>query len=362
MKIRGFYMTVDGNFDIRPNSLFSDLTSHFPTSSTGREHLPTRLKKAPRLPDLIVKRQVDQWPDMLDTLPCYNFIVSEKVASCFSDVPTTQAQIFPLNLVDSRRKHGTPKYFLLNVCKAIDAAHLAECKVSNEIPPDKEVLHFQFRRYGEGRVIDPTRVPANIHIFTLKYIGGIFVTEHFYERLRKANLTRVEFPRVRLREENQTQRKALLAKLAAERRKFKPKKKPPKVATVEGLQRKLGVTLPARAAALYRTNEERVFDSESIFDLSEAVEATKEVRAWKELVWPKHLVCIAEDGRGGYWALDTSQSKAGDCPVLYFDHELASVDESTNIITPKLELAAKSLEVWIKTLRRGGDGLPKSAR
>lgn len=95
-----------------------------------------------------------------------------------------------------------------------------------------------------------------------------------------------------------------------------------------------------------------------MFDGAMAVEETKRLRAWKELVWPKHLVCISEDGRGGYFALDLSKITDGDCPVVYFDHELAEIDKKTGKIVPQFEVAAKTFDAWVKRLKRGGSALP----
>lgn len=53
----------------------------------------------------------------------------------------------------------------------------------------------------------------------------------------------------------------------------------------------------------------------------DVVRVTKSERAF-EFPMPRELVPIADDGRGGYWCLDTARFKGGECPVVYRDHEL----------------------------------------
>jgi hypothetical protein len=81
--------------------------------------------------------------------------------------------------------------------------------------------------------------------------------------------------------------------------------------------------------------------------------------AWKDLRWPKGHIPIADDGRGGYFALDTSRTKAGDCPVVYFDHELADVDKKSGAITPSFEPCDDTFAAWLKRVKNGSTGLPR---
>jgi cell wall assembly regulator SMI1 len=70
--------------------------------------------------------------------------------------------------------------------------------------------------------------------------------------------------------------------------------------------------------------------------------AKSERSAWDKIEpMPKGLIPIAPDGRGGHYCLDTNHQVDGECPVLYWDHELVSTGY-------KPERAAKSFENFFK--------------
>jgi hypothetical protein len=119
----------------------------------------------------------------------------------------------------------------------------------------------------------------------------------------------------------------------------------------------LGLMLSDKLIKLLAQSSNLVDLEVDLYDHIKAIESTLRLREWKELDWPMHLVCISEDGRGGYFALDLSKNKDGDCPVVYFDHELAKIDKKTGRITPQFEVAAKTFSAWIKRLKRGGSAM-----
>jgi hypothetical protein len=136
------------------------------------------------------------------------------------------------------------------------------------------------------------------------------------------------------------------------------KKKPPpapKVAIAE-------LPLPDVVAAFFASDARRDFRNVEVFDAAACSSAMGSLLAWKDLRWPKTHVPIADDGRGGYFALDTTRTKAGDCPVVYFDHELADVDKKSGAITPNFEPCDDTFAAWLKRVKNGSTGLPRRKR
>jgi hypothetical protein len=78
-------------------------------------------------------------------------------------------------------------------------------------------------------------------------------------------------------------------------------------------------------------------------------EFTAKFRKWKRVRWPQHMVCIGDDGRGGCYCLDTAKTRSGDCPVVYFDHEMIDVD-GPGPSRPRFERTAPSFQSWIRRL------------
>ena len=54
--------------------------------------------------------------------------------------------------------------------------------------------------------------------------------------------------------------------------------------------------------------------------------------------------------------------KDGDCPVVYFDHELESVDPKSGAITPNFEACDDTFAGWLHRVRHGSTGLPRRTR
>jgi cell wall assembly regulator SMI1 len=69
------------------------------------------------------------------------------------------------------------------------------------------------------------------------------------------------------------------------------------------------------------------------------VATTLEERTLYRPYIPWHLVPLLNDGFGNHYCLDTSQMNAGECPVVFWNHEL---DESQ---TP--EPVADNYEMWL---------------
>ena len=74
--------------------------------------------------------------------------------------------------------------------------------------------------------------------------------------------------------------------------------------------------------------------------------------------WPATAVCISPDGRGGCYCLDTARIAGDDCPVVYFDHELADEHPVAGRFVPRFQEVAASFEAWLERLMRTGWQLP----
>lgn len=68
------------------------------------------------------------------------------------------------------------------------------------------------------------------------------------------------------------------------------------------------------------------------------------------------MIPIMDDGRGGAFCLDLSAATTDDCPVAYFEHELAEGDEATGLFTFEWEQVAESFDAWVKRLVTTGSG------
>jgi hypothetical protein len=87
---------------------------------------------------------------------------------------------------------------------------------------------------------------------------------------------------------------------------------------------------------------------------------TGQFRQWKELRWPRSMICVADDGRGGCYCLDTSKTRRGECPVVYFDHERVAEEKKTGRLVPRLERVAGSFAAWIAGMAEAGHAGPWS--
>jgi hypothetical protein len=211
-------------------------------------------------------------------------------------------------------------------------------------------------------VIDGERLTKATEAFLVRYTEIAVLGPRITEALMRVRSKDFRLEPIQDVPELEPQRHAILRRLKAElKARSTTSAKATAINSAGALEKQLQVTLSA-IAKKYFADPPKIEDcSTELFDLARATEETQRLREWKELQWPADLVCISEDGRGGYWALDTGKVKAGDCPVVYFDHELADVDRKTGVITPNLELASPTLRAWLKGLAAGGDGLPKLA-
>lgn len=343
------------------STLNEALNARYRCSDTGRWFVPTPFSDLSPTPCLVLSTAAF-WPDLLGQEP-FGAVVSERFASLLHDVPSSQVQVFPVEVVGPRRSRPPMQYFYLNIVHVVDAANLRAMRIvpCSEYPDMKSLYSSPDRPVSRHWwILDPDRIPARATLFTLEYLRGIFATQPIAERLRAAELTWLKLEPVRLRRENQAQRRARLAKFRRICRAFKAPPEPSRVKSLGELESILGVTLPPAVRHALGDGKDRVCGETEVYGFTAIVEQTVALREWEELVWPSHLVAISDDGRGGSYALDIAATQGGDCPVVYFDHELAQVDAKSGRLIPALELAATTFTAWLNRIKRGGSPLPRN--
>lgn len=286
---------------------------------------------------------------------CLDFIVASSVATEFVKAAPKDLQILPVQLNWGKRiPKNAPEYWYVNIYRIVDCVNFVKTQVFSEDDPEV----FRMKDYDEGFILDPSRIPEGVSVFHPRYLRDeVVISVSLAKVLKRIAPSAFDLVPIQFAKEAEQSRKTLLASLkksANARMRAEMRKR--EFNSAESVSKELSVKLSKRAASHFKNSPE--IDAEvEVFDGAMAVEETQRLRAWEELVWPKHLVCISEDGRGGYFALDLSKVKEGDCPVVYFDHELAEIDKKTGRITPQFEVAAKTFDAWVKRLRRGGSAL-----
>jgi hypothetical protein len=223
--------------------------------------------------------------------------------------------------------------------------------------PDLDILSHVYAPDRAPVTLDAKRIPKDVRCFIARFASTKYVVGPLAEALLRAKLRKAAFEPIPLKRETPAQRTAALARIRREYDEAMKKKPPPapKVAIAE-------LPLPDVVAAFFASDARRDFRNVEVFDADACSSAMGSLLAWKDLRWPKGHIPIADDGRGGYFALDTSRTKAGDCPVVYFDHELAEVDKKSGAITPNFEPCDDTFAAWLKRVKNGSTGLPRRKR
>jgi hypothetical protein len=349
---QGYVETVDLNFARSP--LFDELDGRYPPSSSGEWSLPAKLGEV-TFSSGIFLTHTKRWPDVKNCLRDPRWIVSARCAALFQEYSGKDIEVFPIPVATSVKLRPAPPYFLLNVHRVVDCINLTESQA--ELSPhaaDLDVLCAAGSGDPENEVIDPSRIPPTVACWTSRYFGGTFVTGPLAKALLATRPKYADLIPVRLKRETPAQRTAALARIRREYDEAMKKKAPPapKVAISE-------LAVPEVVAAFFASDTRRDFRNVEVFDADGCSSAMGSLLAWKDLRWPKSHIPIADDGRGGYFALDTTRTKAGDCPVIYFDHELADVDKKSGAITPNFEPCDDTFAAWLKRVKNGSTGLPR---
>lgn len=347
--------------DLARSSLDDEYRQMMRRTKAGYWSRPTRLGDWRPRGELVVEKAL-RWPDVLENLDEFGYVVSQRVVHLLQDVPRSQLECYPIRIRSPRRSPQSPAYFLMNFCRAVDALNLTATQVEvSTTEPDLEHLHFVDRGPAMEYVVDPDRLAVGVQAFVLQRLQTPCVSAELADRLRRARLVDLDIQPLRNRREPEAHRRATLDELRRQVRRARARLAKPvsTVREVSGLERALGIKVPSRVRAFWRNRENLIYKWGEVYDVGRAVSETETLRQWKQLNWPHELVVVSDDGRGGYFALDLRGAPREDSPVVYFDHELGVVDKQTGSITPTLERAAPTFDAWIQRLARGGTGEPR---
>ena len=381
----GHDFTADLNQARSP--LLEELEGRFPRSSSGLWSLPAKLGDV-AFSSGVFLTHTKEWPDVQYCFDSFTWLLSERCASLFQELAAEDVELFPVPVATSVKLRPAPPYFLMNVHRVVACFSLTTSEA--ELPPRGADLDVLCSLAVEEDFIDPSRIPPTVACWTSRYFGGTFVTGPLAKALLATRPKYADLIPVRLKRETPAQRTAALARIrreSAEARQKEPppaptgevavvavrktalasirrrydeamKKKPPRAPKVAISQ----TAVPEVVAAFFASDARRDFRNVEVFDADGCSSAMGSLLAWKDLRWPKSHIPIADDGRGGYFALDTTRTKAGDCPVVYFDHELADVDKKSGAITPNFEPCDDTFAAWLKRVKNGSTGLPRRKR
>lgn len=126
---------------------------------------------------------------------------------------------------------------------------------------------------------------------------------------------------------------------------------------VERLARELGVTLPASYRRFLEACGHAQIDSEEILGIGGDYGALKATRAMRE--WAGAGLARSHGrGRGGRpRGMLRARIKGEECPVVYFDHELADIDDD-GTIRPHFERCKPGFNAWLRACGKSGSLLP----
>jgi len=341
-------------------SFFTALVDLYDHTDRKKVWIPTQLAdKVRQIKTRVIKtfdsRPVLQWIG-------FGFVVREDLGDVFARELSSNVDCIPIEMSWPKQSEKRESYMFINVHECVDCFHFAKNRVWEGIHnQDPEWLRSGVE-YNAPRTLDPSRIPVQKLIFYTRYtLEGPFVEGRIAEIIEKSCPGAFAFRDVHLVGEDDHGRSELLReKQEIARRIMVTELRAQEVDSAAGVEAALKLLLSKRATKHFNAFRELDDADVELFDGARAVEETLRLRKWKELDWPDHLVCISEDGRGGYFALDLSKATDGDCPVVYFDHELADIDKKTGRITPHFEMAAKTFDAWVKRLKRGGSAMPKT--
>jgi hypothetical protein len=348
---------ISVELDVDRSPALAELRDLLPRSSSDIWRLPSRLEHGLTRTEIRLKH-TKRWPDVHTCFVACCWIVSARCADLFVKHAAEDVEVIPLAVTTVPKLRPAPPYYLLNVHRVVDCVNLTASKpVVLSGTPDIDLLSTLSEAEGGEEVFDPARVPKSVRCFSAKHLRGTYITGPLAKALLALRPKCADFVEIRLKRETPAQRKAALARIRREYDEAMKKKPPPapKVAISE-------LALPEVVAAFFASDVRRDFRNVEVFDADGCSSAMGSLLAWKDLRWPKGHVPVADDGRGGYFAIDTTRTKEGDCPVVYFDHELADVDKKSGAITPNFEACDDTFAAWLKRVKNGSTGLPRRKR
>ena len=319
-------------------------------------------------------------------------VVSNRLRELIDRLAPDHAQWLPITLVHRRKALPWGPYWVANWTRKVDCWNLeAGARLAAE----------DFKRYN-GRqpvpddklqpmlVIDSARVPEGIEAFLVHDSNILIISGRLKRAIQRAGMTGWSFDRVPIEGGDGNARDAsrFLVHLSipeepprapAPARQHAPTAgekylraivgndaaievgRGASASQIDKLERTLSVTLPRSYRSFLESCGRARIEGEHVLGIgacSDATKATRSMREWSELAWPDSLIVVAEDGRGGCYALDSARIKGDDCPVVYFDHELVSADQKTGRLKPKLERVKPGFNGWLKAIARTGSAGP----
>jgi hypothetical protein len=360
MKLYRFHQRfTEYEIGYKRSTVLEVLRSLHPRSPSGAWTLPAKIA-GKEISGVLWLSKMRRWPDVIDPI-CVSFfqVISARCAELFAAHTPNDVELVPISVQAPPRYRPVPTYFILNVFRTVDCLNISDEPLTFwNRPPDPEIFTGVPGSSDEGvEALDPDRIPDGVNCFYARHQTHMYVTGPLAKALLATRPKYADLIPVRLKRETPAQRTAALARIRREYDEAMKKKPPPapKVAISS-------LAVPEVVAAFFASDARRDFRNVEVFDADACSSAMGSLLAWKDLRWPKGHIPIADDGRGGYFALDTSRTKAGDCPVVYFDHELADVDKKSGAITPNFEPCDDTFAAWLKRVKNGSTGLPRRKR
>jgi hypothetical protein len=334
------------------SKIFDEVTKLLPRSQTRAAWLPRRLGEQ-TFAGAIWMSHSGKWPDFCPDVSSCFFVASERCAALFREHAGDDVEIFPTKVQSPAKLRPRPPYFLVNIHRLVDCVNVS----ASVLKPAKNWPAPDVWVPSKAITINPKLIPRGVSCFVTKYLSDAFVCGKLAEALLAMRPRFAGLKTIATRTETEGKRTAAIAhalSIYAEATKHLP----PKVAPtpVERL------TIPDSLKAFHASGHDGIFRNVEVLDLERCATNHASLMNWKDLKWPETHVPIADDGRGGYFALDPTRMKDGDCPVVYFDHELASVDPKSGAITPNFEHCDDTFAGWLHRVRHGSTGLPRRTR
>lgn len=310
--------------------------------------------------------------------------VSDRVRTILEQAAPGQLQFLPVRVLQPRGVATPEPFWIANWLVEIDCINKKLVKHPPSDDPDMGV-HF----YG-ALSIDPRAVPEGLHAFSARYQPSkMIVSTHLKNVLTQSKVRGLYYEPIRsLRPSGASPHPKPLARLLRSLGPVPPFKqactesptaqaslidatplqrivrtliaengarsgKACSTAQIQKAEDRLGVRLPTSYCTFARTWGSLVFEGIEICGPAAATKYTLSMRGWKELDWPNQMVCISDDGRGGWICLKCGTPKGEESPVVYFDHELAEEDPKTGRLKPRFERAAKNFVAWLTKVHRG---------
>lgn len=350
--------------------------------------------------------EMDPRDEPLDLVLVSNLrkVVSLRVREVLERVAPGEFQFLPVVLVCKGQIIEATSYWIVNPVRCIDCINLTSSKAYM----DDYWGQFEFLNTGKD-VFDPSAIPPGLSAFAVRFRRndylvvdltvrdaidalnpkGVFWRSEStgkrsddplreklgYPRVVQKRKAFPEFPEVVLSKADRARFKAefeqreaekanaesfllpLIGKAAVKRVEIGPPATAAQVAEFEALT---GQKLPRLFKDFLRICGRLETEGPEILGVPArhapeygALRCTRDLQEMKDMAWPKHLLVIGEDGRGGHYCLDLSKSDGQDCPVVYHDHELDDFEDPSGIITPSIEKKSPSFEKWLKRVVRG---------